>query len=423
MGKNTFKTWIILFVFIFALLSVVVLSPALLVHAQTPVRHFRGKVIDYRTNKPIPKAIVNVADSANKALLKVETDESGTYHLGSLIPGKYFISVTVAGYYTYLQAYLLPEPRVDTVLAIPPIGLTKLADRWIPPRMPHPDLVKVSFSVTDTYGRYVSGLSKDAFAVIEGGSIKAIDYFNDDPEPFTVGLVLALSDAASIDLVNATQVAFSKFFSVRVGAPDSYDFIVVKYNSRTDAVIKDAFRLRDTDRPVVYLEPKPKTGVFEACALAVESIEKRSATSGKALILLTDMLDNESLGVSDKLYRQLKESDVKFFAVGITGEKNLFSATKDDNSPVVRLDELTSLSGGTADFFFRGQDLNDYFEILALRLEHMYTIGFKPSSPELESNLYRIKILLTPPRGLPRLTVGQNEGLFWGHKPLIVVHP
>jgi Ca-activated chloride channel homolog len=156
--------------------------------------------------------------------------------------------------------------------------------------------------------------------------------------------------------------------------------------------------------------------------LAVESIRKQSATSGKVLVLVTDMFDNQSLGVSE-LYRQLRESDVKFFAVAASGKQNLFGAAKDDNGPVVKLDELTSLSGGRVLFIPDVDDLNDYFEIFALRLQHMYTIGFRPSTLETESNLYRVNIKVDPPRGLPPLTVGNDEGFLWGRKPLIVVHP
>ncbi|MFZ0752114.1 MAG: carboxypeptidase regulatory-like domain-containing protein, partial [Pyrinomonadaceae bacterium] len=443
--KNpTFKVLSILFVFRSALALVIVLpivrlSPALVVQGQTQVRNFRGNVVDYQTNTPIPKATVNVVDSSNIVLVSDKTDESGVFYLGSLSPGRYLIRVIAAGYDTYLQAYLLPRPRIDTVLEIPTIALTKRAandvrrysilpsyppgrtSALINPRMPNPNLVEVRFTVTDRYGRFVSGLNKNVFTLIEGGSLKTIDYFSDDAEPFTVGLVFALSDAASIDMVNAAQVAVSNF--VDLMGRDFHDFIVVRYNSRTDAILKNTVPAgrQAASRSVVFLETKSKMGVFEACSLALVSIEKRSATTGKVLVLVTDMLDNNSLGNPDDLYRRLRQSDVKFFAVGISGKKHLVSAAKDDNSPVVSFDELASVSGGQASFFSGGEELNDYFEKVALWLEHMYTIGFRPSSPEREDNLYRIYIKINPPRGLPRLTVGSDEGFFWGHKPLIVV--
>ncbi|MEK6279330.1 MAG: carboxypeptidase regulatory-like domain-containing protein [Acidobacteriota bacterium] len=437
MKKQVRPMRLLTFVALYAFLS---LQPARNSFAQDYVTgSFEGEVKDSVTGSPIAGATVRITNLETGVPVAKQTDASGRFRQGLLPPGDYRIAIEKQGYVSQTLQRSLPALR--PIVILPPVPMVAHAAvatatpaptvRVTHPKMRNPNLVEVRFNITDDYGRIVSGLNKNAFTVMEGGSLRTIDYFhdNDAAESFTVGLVFALSDSASIDLVNAAKVALSHFveelgrnfqdFEAR--GRNFQDYIVVTYNSQTDAIVKDTFTAgrQAADRSVVFLTTRPKMGVFEACSLAVESLEK-SPTSGKVLILFTDMLDNNSLGAPHKLYSQLRESEVRFFAVGIPGKKRLVSVAKDDNSPIVSLDELTSLSGGRTRFLSGREDLSDYFTRLALGLQHTYAIGFKPSSPESESNLYRVNIKVQPPRGLPRLTVGTDEGFFWGRKPLII---
>ncbi|MCA1576633.1 MAG: hypothetical protein LC794_04625 [Acidobacteria bacterium] len=48
------------------------------------------------------------------------------------------------------------------------------------------DLITLTVTVTDTYGRYVSGLSKNAFTAFEEKQPREITYFSDDDAPVSV---------------------------------------------------------------------------------------------------------------------------------------------------------------------------------------------------------------------------------------------
>src|SRR5262245_6310400 len=64
---------------------------------------------------------------------------------------------------------------------------TELDDRSI--ILTHTDLINLTVTVTDTYGRYVSGLSKSAFAVFDNKQQQEITYFSDDDSPVSVGVI------------------------------------------------------------------------------------------------------------------------------------------------------------------------------------------------------------------------------------------
>src|SRR6185503_11629154 len=62
---------------------------------------------------------------------------------------------------------------------------TELDDRSL---ITNTDLITLTVTVTDTYGRYVSGLSKSAFAVFDNKQQQEITYFSDDDSPVSVGV-------------------------------------------------------------------------------------------------------------------------------------------------------------------------------------------------------------------------------------------
>src|SRR5688500_9124537 len=64
------------------------------------------------------------------------------------------------------------------------------------------DLITLTVTVTDTYGRYVSGLSKSAFAVFDDKQQQEITFFSDDYSPVSVGVIFDVSRSMSGDKVD-----------------------------------------------------------------------------------------------------------------------------------------------------------------------------------------------------------------------------
>src|ERR1044072_2037757 len=63
---------------------------------------------------------------------------------------------------------------------------TELDDRTL---ITNTDLITLTVTVTDTYGRYVSGLGKSAFAFFKNKQQKEIPFFSDDDSPVSVGFI------------------------------------------------------------------------------------------------------------------------------------------------------------------------------------------------------------------------------------------
>lgn len=77
--------------------------------------YVKGKVIDKKTNKPLPSSVELVDNTNNKALMKVQTDEVGDYFI-TLPTGKdYTFMVNRKGYLFYSELYELGKKEADSV--------------------------------------------------------------------------------------------------------------------------------------------------------------------------------------------------------------------------------------------------------------------------------------------------------------------
>ncbi|MGH9769458.1 MAG: hypothetical protein ACREAB_18700 [Blastocatellia bacterium] len=57
-------------------------------------------------------------------------------------------------------------------------------------------------------------------------------------------------------------------------------------------------------------------------------------------------------------------------------------------------------------------ELEDITTRIALALRRQYSLGYIPANEQRDSKWRKIKVLVKPPRGLPRLTVRAKEGYF-----------
>ena len=268
------------------------------------------------------------------------------------------------------------------------------------------DLITLTVTVTDTYGRYVSGLGKGAFAVFDNKQQQEITYFSDDDSPVSVGVIFDVSGSMSGDKVKRARDALSKFIQT---SHDSDEYFLIAFNSRAQLLLD---RTRDGDsilNKLTFVETKSQTALYDACYLGVEKVQ-RGTHPKRALLLISDGQDNDSRYTFNELRKLLKESDVTLYAIGILSGSDAGSAMGMEGQGV--LDELSGVSGGKAFFPRSPAEMDDIFEQIALELRHQYSIGYKPPAFEGDGKWHRVKVKVTPPRGLPRLFVRSKEGYY-----------
>src|SRR5688572_8237925 len=75
------------------------------------------------------------------------------------------------------------------------------------------DLVTFTLTVMDLYGRYVSGLGKNAFTVTDNNQEQEITFFSDSDAPVSVGVLFDVSGSMSGDKIQKARKALSRFIN------------------------------------------------------------------------------------------------------------------------------------------------------------------------------------------------------------------
>jgi len=291
------------------------------------------------------------------------------------------------------------QQKPSTKIQLPEGGVDDKA-----PIVTNTDLVSFNVTVTDIYGRFVSGLSKNAFSIFDEKSQRDITFFSDEDAPVSVGILFDVSGSMSGDKVHRARDALAHFIQT---SHDRDEYFLIGFNSRAQLLMD---RTRDGQAvldKLTFVQTKNNTALYDACYLGVERVQ-RGTHPKRALLLISDGQDNNSRYTFNELRRVLKESDVVLYAIGILGGSDVGSALGMEGQGI--LDELAAVSGGKAFYPRSGAEMDDIFEQIALELRHQYSIGYKPEG--FDGKWHKIKVKVAPPRGLPRLFVRSKEGYF-----------
>jgi Ca-activated chloride channel family protein len=274
------------------------------------------------------------------------------------------------------------------------------------PVITNTDLITFTVTVTDTYGRYVSGLGKNAFTVLDEKKPQEITFFSDDDAPVSVGVIFDVSGSMSGDKIKRSRDALSKFIQT---SHNSDEYFLIAFNSRAQLLLdktRDGNAVLDK---LTFVQTRNNTALYDACYLGVEKVQRGSHPK-RALLLISDGQDNNSRYTFNELRRLLKESDVVLYGIGILSGSDAGSQMGMEGQGI--LDELANVSGGKAFFPRSNAEMDDIFEQIALELRHQYSIGYRPVNFANDGRWHKIKVKVTPPRGLPRLFVRSKEGYY-----------
>lgn len=268
------------------------------------------------------------------------------------------------------------------------------------------DLITLTLTVTDLYGRYVSGLTKQAFTVQDDGKDQEITFFSDSDAPASVGILFDVSGSMSGEKIAKARNALSKFINT---SHPSDEYFLIAFNRRAQLLLD---RSRDGDavlQKLTLVQPKNNTALYDAVYLGLERVS-RGTHQKKALLIISDGQDNASRYNFGEVKRLMKESDIVTYAVGILGGND--SSSQSGLLGQAFLDELTSVTGGRSFYPNGDAELDEIFERIAIELRHQYSIGYTPPNFKPDGKWHKVKVKVKPPRGISRLTVRSREGYY-----------
>jgi VWFA-related protein len=151
------------------------------------------------------------------------------------------------------------------------------------------NLVTVPVIVTDRYGRFITGLSRNQFTVREEGSAQKIEDFSSTEAPFSVALLIDTSHSTKNKLGRIRKAA--ETFIKQLLPNDR--IMVVSFDDKVRFICDFTSDHAELKRAVKSLESNYKTSLYDAIHLTIN--EKMSKIQGrKAIVVLTDGVDTAS---------------------------------------------------------------------------------------------------------------------------------
>jgi VWFA-related protein len=178
------------------------------------------------------------------------------------------------------------------------------------------ELINVTATVTDNDSRFVSGLTKDDFAVYEDGVRQDVTHFSNERVPVSLGIALDASGSMTPDKMSSARSAIERFIYDLLGKDDELFFM--EFSNRPFISQGWTVDRRAISRAVGNVNASGGTAMYDAVADAVPLAEK-GQNRKKALLVISDGNDTNSATSVGELRQIIRESEVLVYALGVDG--------------------------------------------------------------------------------------------------------
>jgi Ca-activated chloride channel homolog len=264
------------------------------------------------------------------------------------------------------------------------------------------ELVVLHVTVRDKKGAYVTGLTKDAFNVIEDGQAQTVSLFTDTDTPATIGLLI--DSSGSMWQHRPVTIAGATSFATASHPED--EIFAIAFNEYVTPVLPTSSPFTsDGGLLRVALErnvaSRGRTALYDAIAGGVEYLS-RGTRERKVLVLLSDGGDNASRTTRDEAVHKSQASNAVIYTVGL-----IEPDSRDANPELLK--ELSMASGGE---FYRPKDSKGIANVLdkiANDIRHTYTIGYTSTNTVRDGAYRTVRVVVTAPPSRP-LVVRSRTG-------------
>ncbi|HYA98424.1 MAG TPA: VWA domain-containing protein [Methylomirabilota bacterium] len=276
-------------------------------------------------------------------------------------------------------------------------------------------VVTVEVLATTQHGDVIGGLRKENFRILEDGVPQTITTFAPSDSPITIVMLMEFSKVYSGIFAYTAKYWADAFFRnlnqkdwVALVTFDIKPRLEVDFTQNKEEVRAAVFRL--------YFPGFSESNVYDAL---LDTLDKLKDVPGKkSILLLASGIDTFSKHTLDQTLKQVKQTDVTIFAVGVgqqlleyleshqaIGGVNRLTFYQAQNS----LKTFAQLTGGYSWFpQFDGEIPAIYRDVVAY-LRNQYSLAYTPTNRARDGKFRKIKIELVAADGSP-LQVKDQKG-------------
>jgi Ca-activated chloride channel homolog len=279
------------------------------------------------------------------------------------------------------------------------------------------DLVKVPITVFGLSGAPVQELSRGDFRIYEDGQMQEIHNFNLDQNPVSVVLLIDSSGTVTKEWGQIKDAA-EGFAEALISRSGKDRISVITFSDDVERVMDWSSDYRKVHQALNKVKLGLRTDLYDAMLSAAQE-QLKDIEGRKAIILLTDFLNNQSFVGYQDAVRAVVQSQASLYIVSKTkmvreaartqrrvvilndiyrrlfGDENYideFFAKKE-----AQMNDLAEKTGGRCYFPLGYNQIKDVYKQVAQELKNQYYITYVSQSNKERNSYHRITVEYLPP--------------------------
>jgi len=251
------------------------------------------------------------------------------------------------------------------------------------------DVVLVPFVVTDDRRRFVKGLKRSDFRVLEDEVAQDISYFEAEEVPLEIVVAIDISGSMTNSMPQLKE-ALKRF--VRAFKPTDRATLI-GFNHQVYVL-----RQRETDRAALSssIEGLAAAGGTSLYDAILKSLDLLGPEVGRrAVLVFSDGDDQSSLSTADPVERRVRASDAVAYFITLGGGEGRRVLTR-----------LSEISGGRTFSIGRINEVDEALDVIREELENQYLIGYTPRNPTRDGSYRQIRVVPSQQRQQVRARQG-----------------
>ena len=274
-------------------------------------------------------------------------------------------------------------------------------------------IVTLDVVTTTQHGDLITGLKRDNFRIVEDGAPQTITNFAPSDAPLTIVMLMEFSSRGYYQWFAYQAKYWADAFFPNLQQKDWVALITFDMRSRIEA---DFTQNKDEVREALYHLYFPgfsETNVFDAILDTVDRL--KDVKGKKAILLLATGVDTFSKHTLDQTIKQLRQTDVSIFAVGLDkpytnflDSRGAFGSHLNFLQGENQLRTFAQMTGGFAWFPQFDGEIPGIFHEVAAFLRNQYSISYSPTNRVRDGKYRKLKVELVGPDGGPLSVVDQK---------------
>ncbi len=252
-------------------------------------------------------------------------------------------------------------------------------------------MVLVPTTVMDRRGATVRGLRPDAFLVSQDNLPQRIASFGEEDVPVSIGVVFDCSGSMRQVLPRAKAV-LKKFFEASNPEDEAFLYTVASRPNRDSGFTQDFNSLIEH---MIFADAGGSTALVDTIFAAVRQ-SRLAHRQRKALLVISDGMDNHSRYSRGELIGAALEADLQIYSISVYDPPLTKKPIElqEERGGLAFLEEITRRTGGIQATVRTASEMNDAAQAVARAMRDQYLIGYVPGGLPSNGAWRAIKVSL-----------------------------